>query len=79
MLEVGIELPGFKEFLEELDDPSTARDFLQHILGIGYEIVELKTGVDVRTMPDDYTVALAKIYWSQVFLTEYPSYGEHLQ
>lgn len=79
MIGAAVELPDFTEFLAELDDPEVARDFLKHILGIGYEIVELKTGVDVRTLPDEYTVQLAKTYWSQVFLTEYPSYGEHLQ
>jgi hypothetical protein len=76
MVEVRVELPDFKEFLEDLRDGETARDFLLHIMGIGYTIDELKSGVDIRTLTDECASDLAKRYWMTVFLTEYQDYGD---
>lgn len=76
MVEIRVDLPDFKEFLEDLHCGDTARDFLLHIMGIGYTIDELKAGVDIRTLTDECASDLAKRYWVTVFLTEYQDYGE---
>jgi hypothetical protein len=79
MIGAEVELPGFKEFLSELEDGEVAKDFLMHIVGLGYTIDELPSGVDIRTLQDPDACALAKQYWTVFFLTEFPDYGELYQ
>ena len=76
MLGAIVELPDYKGFMEELEDANTAREFLLHALGLGYEITEVKPGLDIRKLPNDYVSELAKRYWAIVFLCEYNKYGE---
>lgn len=70
---------NLKVFLEDLEDGNTAKDFLLHIAGLGYSITELREGMEVKMLPDDYASILAKRYWATVFLTEYQNYGEFPQ
>lgn len=79
MIGAEVELPDFKEFLSELEDGATAKDFLMHIVGLGYSIDELPSGVDIRTLQDPEACKLARHYWSVFFLTEFPDYGEEYQ
>ena len=79
MIGAALELPDFKEFLVELDDPEVASDFLIHIVGLGYMIKEVQAGSDLRILPHSEMIELAKKYWAEVFLTEYPDYGKYDQ
>jgi hypothetical protein len=77
--------PEYKEFMVELTDPRTARDFLSHIMDLGYVINELldtpllKDGETIEDLSDEVLVNLAQTYWPMVFLAEYPDYGEYEQ
>lgn len=79
MIGAEIELPDFKEFLRDLEDASAARKFLLQVRNMSYTIDELPRGVDIRTLEDAVAVDLAKKYWGQVFLSEYPDFGEYEQ
>lgn len=70
-------LPDYSEFMEELNDPEKAKDFLLHIAGAaGYVLPEVPEGTDIRDLEKEFSVNLAKMYWGLYFLDEYPYYGK---
>jgi len=75
MVETQVDLPDFRTFMEQLQDPDDAREFLLHLMGIGYEIPEVPAGADIRKLSAEETVSLAQMYFGIYYLEEFP-YGE---
>ena len=69
-------LPDYKQFMDDLNNGKVAKEFILHAIGLGYHIPELDPKLDIRSLPDEYVVSLAKSYWGVIFLNEYQGYGE---
>ncbi len=73
-------MPDYQSFMQDLEDPSVAVDFLLMLAEIGWRIKELDLLQPVGESQDlefanDQCVEIAKKYFTEYYLKEYPLRG----